>query len=67
MNKKQLKQIRLDAGLTQAQLAKLFRLSSQNYVSKIESGEYTPDNQTQLLYELLRDKKLEDAKRRLTT
>lgn len=66
MDKQQFKQIRLEAGLTQAQLAKLFRLSSQNYVSKIEAGKFTPDNQTQLLYELLRDGKLKDAKR-LTT
>lgn len=31
-----LKNIRIQAGLTQAQLAELFGLSSQNYVSKLE-------------------------------
>ena len=61
MTKQDYKSIRLKAGLTQAQLAKLFRFSSQNYVSKIENGIYIPDNQTQILYELLRDKKLEDT------
>jgi len=58
MNPTQLKDIRLQAGLTQAQLADLFGLSSQNYVSKLEAGEYNPSNQTLILYKLLQEGKL---------
>ena len=58
MTPRELKQIRLDAGLTQAQLAELFWLSSQNYISKLESGKYNPSNQLLILYKLLRERKL---------
>jgi len=63
MTTKQLKQIRLDAGLTQAQLADLFGLSSQNYVSKLEAGEYNPSNQLLILYKLLQQGKLKHHSR----
>ena len=53
-----LRDIRLQAGLTQAQLAELFGLSSQNYVSKLEAGEYNPSNQLLILYKLLQEGKL---------
>ena len=58
MNKEDLKNIRIQAGLTQAQLASLLELSSQNLVSKYESGDRTPSRQTQLLYKLLSEGKL---------
>ena len=58
MNPEILKRIRLEAGLTQAQLADLLCLSSQNLVSKYESGDRTPSRQTQLLYKLLSEGKL---------
>lgn len=58
MTPQNLKDIRLQVGLTQVQLADLLQLSSQNLVSKYESGERTPSNQTQLLYKLLREGKL---------
>ena len=58
MTPQNLKDIRLQAGLTQAQLADLFGLSSQNYISKLEAGEYNPSNQLLILYQLLKDKKI---------
>ena len=58
MTKEDYKKIRLEAGLTQAQLASLLNLSSQNLVSKYESGYRTPSRQTQLLYKLLSEGKL---------
>ena len=58
-----LKDIRLKAGLTQTQLAKLFGLSSQNYVSKLEAGEYNPSNQLLILYKLLQEGKLKHTSR----
>jgi transcriptional regulator with XRE-family HTH domain len=61
--KTNLKDIRLQAGLTQAQLAELFGLSSQNYVSKLEAGEYNPSNQLLILYKLLQEGKLTNKKR----
>ncbi|HAV56623.1 MAG TPA: hypothetical protein DCX45_03675 [Acinetobacter junii] len=63
MTPQQLKDIRLQAGLTQAQLASLLELSSQNLVSKYENGERVPSKQTQLLYNLLREGKLKHNSR----
>lgn len=63
MTSNQLKDIRLQAGLTQAQLASLLELSSQNLVSKYESGERVPSKQTQLLYKLVQEGKLKHSSR----
>jgi len=63
MTKENFKSIRLEAGLTQVQLASLLELSSQNLVSKYESGERVPSKQTQLLYKLLREGKLKHHSR----
>ena len=58
MNKESFKNIRSEAGLTQAQLAELFRLSSQNLISKYENGKRVPSKQTQLLYKLVKEQKI---------
>lgn len=58
MTTKQIKQIRLDAGLTQAQLAKVLNLSSQTRISEYENGTRNPSKQTLMLYELVAKGKL---------
>lgn len=58
MTPKQLKAIRLQAGLTQTQLAKLFALSSQTRISEFENGKEKPSKRILLLYKLLEEGKL---------
>lgn len=53
-----LRQIRLQAGLTQAQLAELLRLSSQTRISEYEHGRRNPSKQTLMLYDLVSKGKL---------
>lgn len=63
MTPTEIKKIRIDAGLTQIQLADFLGLSSQNYISKYESGERNPSNQTIKLLELLKNKKIKPPSR----
>lgn len=63
-----IKEIRTRLGLTQSELADILGLSSQNYISKYESGEKSPSFQTRLLLffldkKILTPKKLKEAKR----
>jgi transcriptional regulator with XRE-family HTH domain len=58
MTTKQLKQIRLDAGLTQAQLAEVLMLSDQTRISEYETGTRNPSKQTLMLYDLVKRGKL---------
>lgn len=53
-----LKQIRLEKKLTQAQLAKLLGLSSQTRISEYENGKRKPSKRILLLYQLLKENKL---------
>lgn len=63
MTSKQIKKIRLDAGLTQAQLASLLELSSQTRISEYENGTRHPSKQTILLLKLVQSGKLKNEKR----
>lgn len=63
MTNKQLKQIRLDAGLTQAQLAEVLRLSSQTRIAEYENGTRNPSKQTLMLYDLVARGKLKHHSR----
>lgn len=63
MNSKQLKQIRLDAGLTQAQLAEVLMLSSQTRIAEYENGSRNPSKQTLMLYDLVKKGKLKHSSR----
>lgn len=65
MTTDQLKQIRLDAGLTQAQLAQLLNLSSQTRISEYENGTRNPSKQTLMLYNLVASGKLKYTKDRI--
>lgn len=58
MTPEKLKQIRLSAGLTQSQLAKVFGISSDRYIRELEAGfskgkPLTPSRPLQMLYEML--------------
>ena len=63
MTTKQLKQIRLDAGLTQAQLAEVLMLSDQTRISEYETGTRNPSKQTLMLYDLVARGKLKHTSR----
>jgi transcriptional regulator with XRE-family HTH domain len=63
-NKINLKQIRLDAGLTQAQLAEVLQLSNQTRISEYETGARNPSKQTLMLYDLIAKGKLKHNGRR---
>lgn len=63
MTTKQLKQIRLDAGLTQAQLAEVLSLSSQTRIAEYENGARNPSKQTLMLYDLVARGKLKHSSR----
>ena len=67
LNKESFKNIRIGAGLTQVQLAELLKLSSQNLISKYESGERVPSKQTRLLYKLVEEGKLKNTEKRKYT
>lgn len=58
MTPKQLKEIRLKAGLTQAQLAKFLGLSGQERISEYENGTRNPSYSVVILYQLISDKKI---------
>jgi len=71
MNEKQLnskeipakifKEIRIKAGLTQAQLANFFGLSSQTRISEYENGTRNPSAGIKKLYQLIKEKKIKPA------
>jgi len=63
MTPKQLKEIRLKAGLTQAQLAVLLSLSSQTRIAEYENGHRNPSKQTLMLYDLVAKRKLKHHSR----
>lgn len=63
MTTKQLQKIRLDAGLTQAQLAEVLSLSSQTRISEYENGTRNPSKQTLMLYDLVARGKLKHHSR----
>lgn len=63
MTIKELKQIRLDAGLTQAQLAEVLMLSSQTRIAEYENGARNPSKQTLMLYDLVARGKLKYSSR----
>lgn len=58
MTTKNLKQIRLDAGLTQAQLSDFFGLSGKSRIAEYESGVRNPSPGILKLYELIENKKI---------
>ena len=58
MTPEKLKQIRISAGLTQSQLAKVFGISSDRYIRELEAGfskgkPLAPSRPLQMLYEML--------------
>ena len=55
---RQLKQIRIKAGLTQAQLAEMLMLSNQTRISEYETGARNPSKRVLLLYDLVAKGKL---------
>jgi transcriptional regulator with XRE-family HTH domain len=63
MTNKQLKQIRLDAGLTQSQLAEVLMLSNQTRISEYETGTRNPSKQILMLYDLIARGKLKHHSR----
>ena len=66
MDKSKLKQIRIDAGLTQAQLAEVLMLSNQTRISEYENGTRNPSKQTLMLYDLVARGKLKHTSRQKT-
>jgi len=54
----EIKKIRLDAGLTQAQLSDFFGLSSKVRISEYENGVRNPSPGILKLYELIKNKKI---------
>lgn len=63
MTTKQLKDIRIQAGLTQAQLAKVLMLSSQTRIAEYENGARNPSKQILMLYDLIKRGKLKHSSR----
>ena len=59
--KNQLREIRIKAGLTQAQLANFFGLSSQTRISEYENGVRNPSAGIKKLYQLIKEKKIKPA------
>ena len=62
MTTKEIKKIRLDADLTQAQLAEVLQLSSQTRISEYEHGVRNPSKQTIMLLNLVAQGKLKYQK-----
>lgn len=58
MTPQNLKDIRLQVGLTQAQLSNFFGLSGKSRIAEYESGVRNPSSGILKLYELIRDKKI---------
>lgn len=70
MTSSRLKKIRLQAGLTQAQLAKFFGLSAYNRISEYENGVRNPSSGIVKLYKLISEKKIKvpaGKKNKITT
>ena len=55
---KNLKDIRLQVGLTQAQLSDFFGLSGKSRIAEYESGVRNPSSGILKLYELIKNKKI---------
>lgn len=58
MTPKNLKQIRIDAKLTQSQLSDFFGLSGKSRIAEYESGVRNPSPGILKLYELIKNKKI---------
>lgn len=58
MTPKNLKQIRIDAKLTQSQLSDFFGLSGKSRIAEYESGVRNPSSGILKLYELINNKKI---------